>query len=571
MKRKNIIIMSAVACTVALALYAAETITGDYNTSLGYLAGTEAYGERMTVMGAGAGGKAESVTRTDFFGAACGTFSKNITDSVGMGYRALRYCTNMNNVVGIGAHAFEGRSDVSDATWINGQFYAEGGTFWIKPDPTIADENAPIYYSGGNLYLNAGKVITKEGTTISGGGTGTSADGYDWYVSASDGNDHNDGTAPGKAFKTLDAALAVATNHQTVGVLAGRYAYPEFNVASKNDGAAKPVTCVAIAGPDRTFIDKSLGGENEGVIIGCKNTWTRFTGFTFKGCRSSNSGYPSGTATRYKFLYGNFINCIFEDCEVTNINSYAVFGVSVMEQCKIRNFKVLSYGHSSTKNLSPAVFEDCVLIDCEIDVEAIGNDSPNLSDTSHFENCFVTANRLHSLELYYGLRSGNFGTDTKCLDSTVLVEALEYPNGWGDNITLDGRGYSDPPMRFDGCLVGIDGMTNRPAFHTDTVIGGYSQVSGAIEADTMRADRDHQLWYFYGYGAFADRRLKNVVTEAVLASIATNQNGGGAQAPLMASRPALMAASPAGRSAQSTGKFRKPQDGTLLSAPGDGD
>ena len=49
-------------------------ITGDYNTWFGYLAGEDASGNRATVFGAGAGGGAQDLYRTDLIGAAADRF-----------------------------------------------------------------------------------------------------------------------------------------------------------------------------------------------------------------------------------------------------------------------------------------------------------------------------------------------------------------------------------------------------------------------------------------------------------------------------------------------------------------
>lgn len=166
MKLKNKIALGTV-CAVALCALGSEIISGDYNTTLGYLAGQNASGNRVTAMGAGSAGESYSNERTTFFGAACGTYSSYIVDCVAMGYRALRNAMNKERVVAIGAHALEDDTDDRhDLTWINGQFFAEEepDTFYIKPDPEGSDEESPIFYSCGELHLNADKIITRNGS-----------------------------------------------------------------------------------------------------------------------------------------------------------------------------------------------------------------------------------------------------------------------------------------------------------------------------------------------------------------------------------------------------------------------
>ena len=149
------------------ALLAYATITGEYNTWLGYLAGDGATGNRVTVQGAGAGGGAQDLYRTDLIGAAAGVYGYRFCDTVGIGYRALRYTQDVSNTVAIGSHAFEGISmgGITDATWINGHFVVNPpkyngswwqqtpGEFYITGDASKTNNLAPIWYDGTNLHL----------------------------------------------------------------------------------------------------------------------------------------------------------------------------------------------------------------------------------------------------------------------------------------------------------------------------------------------------------------------------------------------------------------------------------
>lgn len=167
MKKCITIIIGAMA-VAATVVYAAEQIAGDYNTSLGYLAGKDATGNRATVHGAGAGGEAAGLVRTDLVGAAAGMYATNMTDCVGIGFGALACSRGVSNVVAIGAGAFTNRVNLVDATWINGQFFAQGskfdtfdiwdgGEFIVKPSPSST--NAPVLkYKAGTLDINAFQV-----------------------------------------------------------------------------------------------------------------------------------------------------------------------------------------------------------------------------------------------------------------------------------------------------------------------------------------------------------------------------------------------------------------------------
>lgn len=164
---KKAITISAVLCAAILA-YA--TVTGNYNTWFGFLAGEDASGDRATVFGAGAGGGAQEIYRTDLIGAAAGVGGYRFRDTVAIGYRALRDSMDMSNTVAIGSHALEGvggMGETYNATWINGHFVANPpkydapssswqqtqGEFYITGDASLTNNLAPIWYDGTTLHL----------------------------------------------------------------------------------------------------------------------------------------------------------------------------------------------------------------------------------------------------------------------------------------------------------------------------------------------------------------------------------------------------------------------------------
>ena len=184
---KKAITISAVLCAAILA-YA--TVTGEYNTWFGYFAGEDASGNRATVFGAGAGGGAQEIYRTDLIGAAAGVGGCRFRDTVAIGYRALRDSMDMSNTVAIGSHALEGVGGMGatdNATWINGHFVANPpkyvgdstwqqtqGEFYITGDASLTNGLAPIWYDGTTLHLRGYSA---------GGGLPASHDGLDtWNV-----------------------------------------------------------------------------------------------------------------------------------------------------------------------------------------------------------------------------------------------------------------------------------------------------------------------------------------------------------------------------------------------------
>ena len=164
---KKAITISAI---MLAAILAYATVTGEYNTWFGFLAGEDASGNRATVFGAGAGGGAQDIYRTDLIGAAAGVCGYRFRDTVAIGYRALRDSMDMSNTVAIGSHALEGvggMGETHNATWINGHFvvnpprYDEDssswrqtqGEFYITGDASRTNGLAPIWYDGTTLQI----------------------------------------------------------------------------------------------------------------------------------------------------------------------------------------------------------------------------------------------------------------------------------------------------------------------------------------------------------------------------------------------------------------------------------
>ena len=140
-----------IAClAAALALFAAEKITGDYNSTLGYLAGQNATGDRVTAMGAGAAGASKDNSKSTFFGAAAGAYSSNVVNSVAIGYHALKGASNVTDSVIIGGNpALPEDYTMNGVTYLNGHFYAnqQENKFAIG-----LDSNMPTNFHSAAIY-----------------------------------------------------------------------------------------------------------------------------------------------------------------------------------------------------------------------------------------------------------------------------------------------------------------------------------------------------------------------------------------------------------------------------------
>ena len=504
----------------AFASLASSQVSGDYNTSLGYMAGLDASGNRATFMGAGSGGEASNIRRTDYMGAAAGTFSRNVQDSVGMGYRAMRYASGMSNVVAIGSHQLEGRTNVTDTTSINGQFYASGqdGRMYIKTHPGMADANAPIYYANGNLYLNAAQIVTSGGGVISGGGE-EAATTYDWYVSADAGSDSFDGKTVNTAFKTLDKALTSATTNEVVCVLAGTYGYPAFYANS--DEAPYPVSMVASAGADKTFI--VTNAANPGILSGASTEWTHFKGFTFKGAfNPPDSGHPLWKTHRGTYRYCYFEKCRFEDMDVTALGfQHPIWFVCVMDGCVVTNCLITSAENGSYYDgtFNDAIFEYVHAENCMIDIqtEAGSGTYPSFGSYSRFENSVLRIGQLNYAP-YASLsvsRRPPTGATNGFYDVTMILDGF-IGNATANN--TGGKFWID-------CLVGVGTNDVPPDALNDYMSGSVytnkNAVAAALGVDNRA--RTPLRWYWIGYNSKADRFMKDAVVEEVLRILALQE------------------------------------------------
>ena len=352
MKSGKIIAIAVAVC--AAAAFAAEIISGDYNTTLGYLAGQNASGNRVTAMGAGAAGESSEVETTAFFGAASGTYSSYVYNSVGFGYRSLREAydihdsiflgnnagsmangcyysafigayagetaSNCTNFFAFGMYAGNGASCCSDCVFIgfdsgmgangkswcvdiNGQFGIDrqARMFYITPDPNAAGENAPVYYRDGELHIKANSIAVESDVGYEEFYTQDAAQYLD-----DDGSDANNGTSPSTPVRTIGQALfnidilvrdgQIPSNKPPVVLVApGKYESEIFTVTSRLN--PRQIVFKSAGGKKSTFLVPKYTGEfdEDGTTplfytLLCEAGYVTFDGFTL----TKFNGVPDG-------------------------------------------------------------------------------------------------------------------------------------------------------------------------------------------------------------------------------------------------------------------------------------
>ena len=124
----------ATACALVAVAALAYTISGGYNTTGGYMSGYNSSGDYTVGLGAGAAAYLTNASHSTFLGAASGVGANNANSSIGIGYRALRMSSDCYGCVAIGSEAGAEWRDISNATWINGAFFARPDYLAIDTD-----------------------------------------------------------------------------------------------------------------------------------------------------------------------------------------------------------------------------------------------------------------------------------------------------------------------------------------------------------------------------------------------------------------------------------------------------
>lgn len=460
--------IAAVCVAGTLAAIAAD-MTGDYNTWLGYIAGINADGERTTVQGAGAGGEATGLIRTDLIGAAAGAYASNLYDCVGIGYRALRGSADMSEVVAIGAGAFTNKAGLSKATWLNGHFAAFGqnNTFWIKANPKQADTNAPIHFANGVLSLNADTVrINGETAGGGGGGGGTSAPvlvGYDLYVDPVNGDDSFAGTTPGTAKRTIDGALLA--EGERIALLAGEYAVPT-NAVSQSRRYYAPY------------------GKAHTIVRGKTSDPYGFQVRSIEDCTmidlvADKNGYPS--------FHGSASNCVIKTRTTGSINPG--IGGSTLHSCAVEC--MLDYSGDQGMR---AMFVESVVKNSIIHIYTTNSYKAAVCSLYPvtFENCFITGTNVGSFV---------YSSSATLRDCTVMIPE----NATMGNLTA----YNS--------LIGYGDGTATPG-GTGNICGAYTNIAPRIGANYRPAVTDWQ-YYFNGYESAADRAFRDAVKASISAEL----------------------------------------------------
>lgn len=163
-----------------------------------------------------------------------------------------------------------------------------------------------------------------------------------WYADASRPNDSGDGTSWATAKKTIQAAVNLATNGDTVVVADGVYNKGQTitpgGLSSNRVVITRPITVRSLNGADVTIIEGYGVFTNRFAVRGVYMSSGVLDGFTLRhGVASSldSEGCGGGVFMR-DALPGTLVrNCVIDHCEAYYYGGGCYYGA--LESCEVRN------------------------------------------------------------------------------------------------------------------------------------------------------------------------------------------------------------------------------------------
>ena len=528
--------------------------SGSKVTAFGVQAAAMSSGnEAVALIGLGAGLYSEDMFSCVGIGGKPLRSARNNTDCIAIGRWAMADSYNCDRCVFIGrqdemAAPMRNRSFV---TWINGQIVVHPGYIAIhdtplsEQDESMDESTHDWRYYGENaepplielreedndgitqkhLYLRADKIhlepyavrdsmftnISTSVYVVNGQASGLTAaqaaeidratTGAEYYVSAATGNDANDGLSIATAKATVNAAMIAATNAgDTVCVLAGRYAWPQFY--AQKDGAPRWLNVVGMGGADRVVFDAALNNGTPAILRGGVDDayLSYFTGITFRGGTVPASGDAVDVSGVGCFSYVQFKDCVFEGINATSRYARAVWTLCILDGCRVRDCEFRSGGSTHWYSAIRQTLAEDTLLD-------VGTDAGTyLSHFSYFENCHIKCGDVAKL-LTGNTAAYSFGHKGGFRDCTLVVS-----NVWNvGNETLW------------GCLAGIGTDTNSVKPGAFAVAEGTLATNRATVADALLDDlrpaESNLGMYFLGYNSRHDRCIRDASVRAVLDTI----------------------------------------------------
>ncbi len=326
------------------------------------------------------------------------------------------------------------------------------------------------------------------------------------YVDATRPNNKGNGLKAKTAKKTIQAAINIAKNGDTIIVYPGKYHAP---IKTNN----KKITIKSKSGKAKTEILKKKGPSPYGRILvdagsGTKSKLTGFSftdgwlvsgskGGTFSNCDFSDVGrgslgYPDNSLPT--FYKSSFANCVFSKCYADTFGDVGMFGQSTLKRCAVQD---------SSEYRGATIFSSA-LYNCLLN----GNEQISLSKNT-LVNCTVAENNRVKLSknkayntLFYKVAASQFkkskkntlkncykGADPKFVSTKTTVEKwVADPYGWEKRIIGAEVEWDDNDSDYG--TVTVSGTTDTAILAAAKAKVGKTNVTYAI------------LEYEYEYGDY---------------------------------------------------------------------
>ena len=338
------------------------------------------------------------------------------------------------------------------------------------------------------------------------------------YVDAANGSDEdNDGTAPDKAFATLQKALSECLAHGSITVGPGTYLV---------DGGAlaidKNITLESTEGPERTIVE--VNGEVPGFVLSVDDG-SAVSGFTFRGgtsddklagglriysgvvtncvvanCAATASGSTGGGV--YMYGTGSFLGSTVSNC-TCNGNGGGVFMTGgTVRGCRfLGNTATGMAGGAYVGGVLDVAFDDCEIVGNKASVEY-----PN---TSHKPSGLLLLRPISvgGLDVRRNAGGGVYLIDGATLHDSTIV---------GHSATRGGGVYA-PRGTIERCVIGGNSCSQFG--------GGVFIENGTIRNCLVTCNTNSNYGASYGGGGLFCRGGVSVVNCTVTKNVAYNGQG----------------------------------------------
>ena len=183
-----------------------------------------------------------------------------------------------------------------------------------------------------------------------------------WFVDGPNGNDANDGLSPATAFKTIQAAVNVATDGDEIVVAPGIYKENASATCGLSNEKGVNVRVRSAGGPLATAIDgDGIRRVVKGTAASTQNSWKSHAltldGFTIR------NGFSSGV--------GIAAYCIFRNCIVTGNTAGMSAGFDL---CRLENCLVFGNAvEAATSSGTTKLFDRTEAVNCTVTGNSIAN------------------------------------------------------------------------------------------------------------------------------------------------------------------------------------------------------